>query len=100
MAKTANLFMRVDPQIKAKAQTIYLRYGLSVTDAINVFLHQSINVGGFPFDLRPGVPAKEPTEGTSAETANSLKGSRGGKRGRPPRSAYSAAKERKTPSKK
>jgi DNA-damage-inducible protein J len=52
MPKTSSLYIRVDPQIKADVETIYARYGMSVTDAINVFLYQSRNVGGLPFDLR------------------------------------------------
>jgi DNA-damage-inducible protein J len=44
---------RIDPQVKADVEAIYSRYGLSITEAINIFLHQSRNVGGLPFDLRP-----------------------------------------------
>jgi DNA-damage-inducible protein J len=47
---------RIDPQVKADVEAIYSRYGLSVTEAINIFLHQSRNVGGLPFDLRPARP--------------------------------------------
>jgi DNA-damage-inducible protein J len=46
------MYIRIDPQIKADVEAIYARYGMSVTDAINIFLHQSRNVGGLPFDLR------------------------------------------------
>ena len=28
-------------------------YGLSLAEAVTVFIHQSCNVGGLPFDLRP-----------------------------------------------
>jgi DNA-damage-inducible protein J len=45
--------IRIDPQVKADVEAIYSRYGLSITEAINIFLHQSRNVGGLPFDLRP-----------------------------------------------
>jgi DNA-damage-inducible protein J len=30
-----------------------LSYGLTLTDAINVFFHKSISERGLPFDLRP-----------------------------------------------
>ena len=56
MGKTASLYVRIDPQVKADVEMIYSQYGLSVTDAINIFLHQSRNVGGLPFDLRPQTP--------------------------------------------
>jgi DNA-damage-inducible protein J len=39
--------------VKSEVEAIYSRYGMSITDAINVFLYQSKNVGGLPFDLRP-----------------------------------------------
>ena len=49
MAKTANINLRIDPDIKAQAEAVYSNFGISVTDAINVFLHASIMEGGFPF---------------------------------------------------
>jgi len=54
MAKTASMYIRIDPQVKADVEAIYSRYGMSLTEAINIFLHQSRNVGGLPFELRAG----------------------------------------------
>jgi DNA-damage-inducible protein J len=62
MAKTVSLSVRVDPQIKSDVETIYSRYGMSITDAINVFLYASRNVGGLPFDLRQSEPNDETLE--------------------------------------
>jgi DNA-damage-inducible protein J len=59
MAKTASLYIRIDPEIKAEVEGIYARYGMSLTDAINVFIYQSRNVGGLPFDLRDETPNVE-----------------------------------------
>jgi len=59
MAKTASMYIRIDPQVKSDVESIYARYGMSITDAINVFLYTSRNVGGLPFDLRPSVPNVE-----------------------------------------
>ena len=56
MAKSESLYIRVDPAVKANAEEVYSKYGMTVSQAINVFLHQSINVGGLPFDLRPSIP--------------------------------------------
>ncbi|MCL2638509.1 MAG: type II toxin-antitoxin system RelB/DinJ family antitoxin [Oscillospiraceae bacterium] len=53
MAKTASLYIRIDPQVKADVEAIYAQFGMSVTDAINVFLYQSRNIGGLPFELKP-----------------------------------------------
>lgn len=52
MAKTAAISMRIDPQLKTDAETVFGRFGLSITDAINVFLHKSVMEGGIPFDVR------------------------------------------------
>ncbi len=59
MAKTASLNIRLDSDIKKAAETVYSRYGLSLAEAVTVFIHQSCNVGGLPFDLRPARPNAE-----------------------------------------
>jgi len=50
--KTANYNIRLDPIIKAKAEETYAEFGLNLSEAINVFLHMSIKLSGFPFDVR------------------------------------------------
>lgn len=50
--KTATLNMRVDPSVKEEAERVYAQFGMSLTDAVNVFLHKSIMEGGLPFELR------------------------------------------------
>ncbi len=52
MAKTANLNMRLDPTAKAEAEKIFAYYGITLTQAINIFIQQSRNVGGLPFDIK------------------------------------------------
>lgn len=49
MSKTATINMRIEPTIKAQAEDVFSSFGISVTDAINIFLHASIMEGGFPF---------------------------------------------------
>ena len=53
MAKTASLNIRLDADVKKNVESIYAHYGLSLAEAVTVFIHQSCNVGGLPFDLRP-----------------------------------------------
>lgn len=60
MSKTANLNVRIDPETKSKAENLFSRFGLTVSDAVNMFLHQSIMYGGIPFEVR--VPNKETEE--------------------------------------
>ena len=49
MAKTANINVRIEPEVKRRAENLFNSFGISVTDAINIFLHKSIMEGGFPF---------------------------------------------------
>ena len=56
MTKSASMYIRIDPQVKSDVERIYSRYGMSITDAINVFLYTSRIVDGLPFDLRPSTP--------------------------------------------
>ena len=45
MSKTATINMRIEPTIKAQAEICFSSFGISVTDAINIFLHASIMEG-------------------------------------------------------
>jgi addiction module RelB/DinJ family antitoxin len=47
--KTATFQMRINPEVKAEAEKVFSRCGLTFTDAVNVFIQQSLNVGGLPF---------------------------------------------------
>ena len=53
MPRTAEVKTRTTAQIKADAAAVYARWGISLSDAINIFLAKSIEVGGLPFDMRP-----------------------------------------------
>ena len=50
--KTASLNIRMLPEVKAEAERIYEYHGLTLHEAVSVFIKHSCNVGGFPFDLR------------------------------------------------
>ena len=63
MSKTATLNVKIDPEIKNMSETLYSSFGITITDAINMFLHQSILVGGLPFAL------KQPRYNATTETA-------------------------------
>lgn len=52
MAKTDTLHIRVEPSIKKKAEETLSDLGLSITEAINVFLNQVILNDGIPFEIR------------------------------------------------
>ena len=52
MAKTDTLHIRVEPKVKQKAEQTLNDLGLSITEAINVFLNQVILNDGIPFEIR------------------------------------------------
>lgn len=52
MADTVMFSLRMDKETKKKCEKIYSELGVSLSAAINVFLHQSVYAGGFPFDVR------------------------------------------------
>lgn len=52
MATTTNFSVRMDVDLKKQCESLYGELGINLTTAINVFLRQSLRVGGFPFDVR------------------------------------------------
>lgn len=52
MAKTSNINIRIDPDLKEQAEKLYGSFGLSIAEAINIFLHVSLMEGGLPFEVR------------------------------------------------
>ena len=87
MAKTANLNIRIDPAMKSGVERLFSSFGISVTDAVNIFLHQSLMVGGLPFEMK----LKQPHFNQGTETA--LREARGIASGNIAVKGYSSAKE-------
>lgn len=52
MAKTDTLHIRVEPSVKQRAEETLNDLGLSITEAINVFLNQVILHDGIPFEIK------------------------------------------------
>lgn len=48
LPKTTTFQMRINPEVKAKVENIYAHCGMTLTDAVNIFIQQSINIGGTP----------------------------------------------------
>jgi DNA-damage-inducible protein J len=73
MAKTANLNIRIDPQTKQRAEQLFSTFGITISDAINIFLRQSLLVGGLPFQMKqPHYNAE--TEAAMQEARNIMSG--------------------------
>ena len=52
MAKIHILHIRVEPKVKEKAEEILNDLGLSISEAVSVFLNQAILNEGIPFEIR------------------------------------------------
>lgn len=59
MANTTNLNIRVDEDLKRKAEAVFSELGLNMSTAINIFLRYSVRYGGIPFELRIEKPNAE-----------------------------------------
>jgi len=71
MAKTANLFARIEPEIKEEAEKVLDTLGISVSGAINMFYKQIILQQGLPFDVK--LPqAKKMNSSTVYSTASQV----------------------------
>ncbi len=52
MAKTANLYARIEPEVKEQAEGILTALGIPVSNAINMFYKQIILERGIPFEIK------------------------------------------------
>ena len=61
--KTTTLSMRIDPVVKQEADSLFSAFGITTTDAINIFLAKSIMERGLPFELKQPRYNKETEDG-------------------------------------
>jgi DNA-damage-inducible protein J len=74
MAATQTLIqLRVAAGSKKKAEAVYKRIGISVNDAIKMFLAKTAAIGDFPFDVRFCSDPEAHARGYSAETLAAIK---------------------------
>ncbi len=52
MSKTANIFARVEPEVKEGAEAILDSLGISMSNAVSMFLRQVIIQKGIPFEVK------------------------------------------------
>ncbi|MBQ1413168.1 MAG: type II toxin-antitoxin system RelB/DinJ family antitoxin [Clostridia bacterium] len=57
-AKSANLYVTVEPDVKEQAERILSALGIPASNAINMFYHQIILHNGMPFDVT--LPHRKP----------------------------------------
>ena len=58
MARTANIYTRVDPVVKEQAEEILDQLGIPMSNAIGMFLRQVVMHNGIPFDMK--LPLRRP----------------------------------------
>ena len=51
MAETTNLNIRIDKDLKERAEIFFGELGLNMTTAFNIFVRQSLRQGKIPFEL-------------------------------------------------
>ncbi len=49
MSKTTSIFARVEPEIKEQAEMVLSKLGISMSNAINIFLRQVVLQNGLPY---------------------------------------------------
>ena len=52
MAKSANLYARIEPDLKEQAETILTALGIPASNAITMFYRQIILQNGLPFEVK------------------------------------------------
>ena len=55
----ATIQTRVDDELRDEADALFKEMGMTVTDGIRMFLKQSVNVGGLPFQPKARIPNQE-----------------------------------------
>ena len=65
--KSANLYARIEPEVKEQAESILSALGIPASNAINMFYKQIILQRGLPFDVK--IPSSRPVDMSSLSEA-------------------------------
>jgi len=52
MARTANIFARVEPELKEQAELVLNELGIPMSNAVGMFLKQIVLQRGIPFEMK------------------------------------------------
>ena len=63
--KSANLYARIEPDVKEKAERILSALGIPASSAINMFYKQIILQRGLPFEVK--IPSARPVDWISLQ---------------------------------
>lgn len=53
---TTNISIRMDTELKARAEALFSELGMNLSTAFNIFIRQSLREGGIPFEVKAEVP--------------------------------------------
>ena len=70
MAKTTNLSIRIDKELKEQAEQLFSELGMNMTTAFNIFVRQAVRQRKIPFEISLNVPNAETI--AAIEEANKL----------------------------
>jgi DNA-damage-inducible protein J len=51
MSETINVTVRLDRDIKERAETMFNDFGMNLSTAVNIFVRQSLRQGKIPFEI-------------------------------------------------
>ena len=58
-SNSTNFSIRLDTEIKKKAEKLFSELGMNMTTAFNIFLRQSVREGKIPFEISLNLPNAE-----------------------------------------
>ncbi len=58
MTRTANIFVRVEPEVKTQAENVLKILGIPMSNAVSMFLKQVVLQKGIPFEMK--IPVQKP----------------------------------------
>lgn len=58
MAKTASVYVRIEPDVKEQAELVLEQLGIPMSNAVSMFLKQIVLQQGIPFDMK--LPVRKP----------------------------------------
>jgi len=56
---TIDIRLRVSSKIKIEAEALFKQMGMTMSEAMRIFLNQCINTGGLPFSPHVKIPNKQ-----------------------------------------
>ena len=59
MSETTNLTIRMDKELKERAEHLFSELGMNMTTAFTVFVRQAVRQGKIPFEISLNIPNAE-----------------------------------------